>query len=1180
MLVATPSTATSLHVSQNAPSVSRLAATPDFSLSANPASLTISPGATLTSTITASSLNGFVGTIYLATFSYPLLVSLETTSLILPSGGTAGTVLTVSAPSTILPGNETIFVDAAGGCSLVHLTTISARVTGPDFVVTTQKSRITMAQGASGTSRIDLASRNGFAGSVSLLASSYPVTSSVLPGSVTLASGGVGTATLTVNAPLNAEPGNYTVFMIASSGKLTHYLFVDVTVTGPTFAISAHQEFLTLLAGGLTNSSTITVSPVGGLSGTVTLSPPSSYPPGLTVALAPTSVPLPGTATLTVGAPLGTKTGYYLVDVTGMSGTITKSASVFVTVKGPDFDISPDPFFLIVVAGGPSCTSTISVAPINGFQGSISLTKKADPALTTTLSANTVLVPGTSTLTVSAPLGAKPGFYSVEINGSSASPALWHTTHVSVVVIGPDFNLSANPPALTVTAGSSASTSMISMTAELGFSGIVGLTASSFEVGITTSLSQPSISGASTSILSVSAATGTVPGSYYSVEVNGTSGSLTHSIFIPVTVVGPDFTLSSNPASISFNAGTPTTSTITITPTLGFTGTVNLNAFSSSSNLNASISPTTVTSGSYTTTLNVNSTIPGVYTVDVFATSGGLFHDLTISVIVAGPDFALSAGASALTIAAGSSKTSTVAVSPINGFTGSVALTVSSPAGITATLSPTSIISPQTSTLAITVDPATSPGPYIIDVQGTSGKLIHDALVTVNVVLAQDFTISAGAVSPAAILTGNSGSSSITVTSVGGFVGPVSFSASAPSPAGLSCQPIPSWSGTGTATLTCSATVAGDYTITVTGTAGTLTHTTGTILFHLVDFSIAAGTVSPTQILAGSSGTSTITATALNGLTGTIALAASASAPAGLTCTLPASVTFGTSQQTATLSCSATAAGDYTVTVTGTATIGGLQAHHVTGSILFHIVGFSIAASPTTIPVSTNAAGTSTITIAKLNQFSGVVSLSTNNSACTLSSTTITGSGTSTLSCTFTSTGTKTVTITGLSGSLSLTATVTFTVNAVTTPNFTIAATTPASFTSGGSSTSTVTVTAHNSFYNNVDLTYTVSPGSGLSVSFNPNSFAYGSGTSTATFSSSTPGTYTVTITGKSGSLSNSATVTVTVNAVPQPTAPATTTILGLDPTLFYSLVGGIVAIVIVGSAVVLIRGKKPQSNN
>src|SRR5438093_13628521 len=85
-----------------------------------------------------------------------------------------------------------------------------------------------------------------------------------------------------------------------------------------------------------------------------------------------------------------------------------------------------------------------------------------------------------------------------------------------------------------------------------------------------------------------------------------------------------------------------------------------------------------------------------------------------------------------------------------------------------------------------------------------------------------------------------------------------------------------------TATLSCSAATAGDYTVTVTGTDGTLSHTTATILFHVVDFTIAAGAVSPAQIFAGASGTSTITVTALNGLTGTVNLAVSASTPAGL----------------------------------------------------------------------------------------------------------------------------------------------------------------------------------------------------------------------------------------------------------------------------------------------------------
>src|SRR5437773_2141772 len=103
------------------------------------------------------------------------------------------------------------------------------------------------------------------------------------------------------------------------------------------------------------------------------------------------------------------------------------------------------------------------------------------------------------------------------------------------------------------------------------------------------------------------------------------------------------------------------------------------------------------------------------------------------------------------------------------------------------------------------------------------------------------------------------------------------------------------------------------------------------------DFSMSAGAVSPVQISAGSQGTSTIMATALSGFTGTVGLSVSASSPSGLTCTLPSSVSFGSSPQAATLSCGATAAGDYAVTVTGTS--GSLT--HTTWSILFHVVAAS-----------------------------------------------------------------------------------------------------------------------------------------------------------------------------------------------------------------------------------------------
>src|SRR5205823_9497129 len=146
--------------------------------------------------------------------------------------------------------------------------------------------------------------------------------------------------------------------------------------------------------------------------------------------------------------------------------------------------------------------------------------------------------------------------------------------------------------------------------------------------------------------------------------------------------------------------------------------------------------------------------------------------------------------------------------------------------------------------------------------------------------------------------------------------------------------------GSGTSTLSCSG-VVGTYTVTVTGTASGAPTQTAPVAYTVRDFSITAGAVSPAQILAGSSGTSTITVTAgATGYSGTVNLSGSTSTPAGLTCTLPPSVTFGTSPQTATLSCSATVAGDYTVTVTGT----NAALSHTTAAILFHVVDFTIAA--------------------------------------------------------------------------------------------------------------------------------------------------------------------------------------------------------------------------------------------
>src|SRR5438552_18785748 len=92
--------------------------------------------------------------------------------------------------------------------------------------------------------------------------------------------------------------------------------------------------------------------------------------------------------------------------------------------------------------------------------------------------------------------------------------------------------------------------------------------------------------------------------------------------------------------------------------------------------------------------------------------------------------------------------------------------------------------------------------------------------------------------------------------------------------------------------------------------------------FNFRDFTISAS--SPTAVTAGSSGTSTVTLTVLNGFTGTITI--SDTIPSGLSCgsVTPSSVSRS---GTATLSCSANSQRDYTLTLNGTS---GSLAHQAT----------------------------------------------------------------------------------------------------------------------------------------------------------------------------------------------------------------------------------------------------------
>jgi uncharacterized membrane protein len=490
-----------------------------------------------------------------------------------------------------------------------------------------------------------------------------------------------------------------------------------------------------------------------------------------------------------------------------------------------------------------------------------------------------------------------------------------------------DFGISANPTNTSATQGSSI-TAAISTTV-IGAQGTVALSFTSTDAGLTATFSPSSITsgGGSTMTIVVGPA---VPIGLQGINAVGTEGPVFHSVevFVNVRAAPPDFSIAATPGNLTIVQGTSGTSTISTAQVTGAAGTVNLGVASSPAGLAAILNPTAVTAGG-SSTLTVSpslTTMTGTYTLTVTGTEGSVTHSASVTVTVAPVppnDFSISASPTSLTVVQGAGATSAVSTAVTSGSAEAVSLSASSPAGLTATLSPSSVTAGGGSTLTVTASATVAPGAYTVTVTGVATSNTHSVSVTVNVTAApSDFSISATP-SSLTVVQGNSGNSTISTALVTGTADSISLSAVS-SPSGLTATLNPAAVNAGAASmLTVSpdfTTAPGTYVVTVTGTESSgATHSasvTVTITAGPRDFSISASP-STLSIVQGSSVTSSIS-TAVIGGPGTIALSASSSAP-GVSATLaPASISAGGSSTLTVSAAYTTSPGSYTVTVTGT----------------------------------------------------------------------------------------------------------------------------------------------------------------------------------------------------------------------------------------------------------------------
>jgi hypothetical protein len=790
--------------------------TADFSLGVSPTSLSLTQGSSGTTSVSTTALGGFNSGVTLSTSGLPAGVTarFSPTSIAAPGNGTS--TLMFSASSTATTGTANVTVTASGG-GVTHTATVALTVNAaasPDFAVSASPPSLSVPQGTSGSTTISTSVSGGFNSALTLSASGLPagVTASFSPTSV--AAPGSGSSTLTFAASSTAAVGTSTVTVTASGGGVTHTTNVSLTVpktnvfgiTPPDHVVIVMEEnhsfseiigsssapFINSLAqqGALFTQSFGVEHPSqpnyldlfsGSNQGVTDDTCPHSFSTenlatelvaaGQTFTGFSEGLPAAGSTVCTSGEYAEKHAPW--VNFTNVPAASNQPFSSFPT----DFTNLPtisiiDPNLLDDMHDGTiaqgdtwlqqNLSSYIQFAQTHNSLLIVTWDEDDNSSSNQipTIFVGPMVKQGQFTETINHfnVLRTLEDLYGLTNVGSAAS-----ATPISDVwkQVTADFSVMASPASLSVTQGSSGSTT-VSTTVSGGFNSAVSLSVSGLPTGVTASFSPTSLaapgSGSSTLTFTASstAATGTA-----TVTVTATGGSVTHTTTVSLTVnapATPDFTLSASPTSLSVTQGSSGTTTISTTVSGGFNSAVSLSASGLPAGVTASFSPTSLAapgSGSSTLTLTASSTATsGTATIMVSATGGSVTHTTTVSLTVnAAPDFALSLSPTSLSVTQGGSGTTTVSTTVSGGFNSAVSLSASGlPSGVTASFNPASIAAPGSgsSTLTLTASSTATTGAATVTITATGGSTTHTVSVSLTV------TASGGGNTTAQIL-GNPG---------------------------------------------------------------------------------------------------------------------------------------------------------------------------------------------------------------------------------------------------------------------------------------------------------------------------------------------------------------------------------------------------------------------------------------
>jgi len=187
---------------------------------------------------------------------------------------------------------------------------------------------------------------------------------------------------------------------------------------------------------------------------------------------------------------------------------------------------------------GASAMYTVTVTPSNGYGGTVNLTVSGLPSgANASFSLPSMAPPyGSSTLTVGTSTATPAGSYLLTISGTDSTGTPAHSTTVTMVVnLKGGFTVSATPFVPNPVSRGGKTGNTVTATANGNFNGTVTFSASGLPPRSNATFNPTSIIGSGSATLTIQTLRKTASGNYI-ITITGTSGSLSSSTTVPLTV--------------------------------------------------------------------------------------------------------------------------------------------------------------------------------------------------------------------------------------------------------------------------------------------------------------------------------------------------------------------------------------------------------------------------------------------------------------------------------------------------------------------------------------------------------------------------------------------------------------------------------------------------------------------